>query len=341
MDKTNMVKFRLICKNIRAKTDYITMLQNNLNRSIKATLFIFILLGTSFCAKAQYYFFDDDYYDGDVLFEAGISVNAMNSLTDLAGKKGIGKRFLKDLNTGQTHASFGVFGSATYKNAIALRVEGTYGKVSSRDELLRGITDIAKERYNRNLDFRSNIYEAAAILEIHPVYMFINWASRDDLPPRYSPYIAGGIGYFSFNPQGTIPGTKSWVNLQPLHTEGQGFPTHPDRPNYKLKQVNFPLGAGVKYEASRLLNFRLEVLHRFLRTDYLDDLSSRYIDPAEFALYLPASKAALAVRMADKQINPVAIPSTGRKRGTVTENDGYFTVGLKMSLVIGRSKAVF
>lgn len=317
------------------------MLQNNLNRFTKVTLFLFILLGSSFCGQAQYYFFDDDYYDSDVLFEAGISVNAMNSLTDLAGKKGIGKRFLKDLNVGQTHASFGVFGSATYKNAIALRVEGTYGKVSNRDELLVGITDIAKERYNRNLDFRSTIYEASAVIEIHPVFMFINWASRDDVPPRYSPYLAGGVGYFSFNPQGTIPGTRTWVNLQPLSTEGQGFPTHPDRPIYKLKQLSFPLGAGVKYEASRLVNFRLEVLHRFLRTDYLDDLSTRYIDPAEFALYLPANKAALAARLADKQINPVAIPSTGRKRGTVTENDGFFTVGLKMSLVIGRSKAVF
>ncbi len=90
-----------------------------------------------------------------------------------------------------------------------------------------------------------------------------------------------------------------------------------------------------------MLNFRLEVLHRFTKTDYLDDLSTRYINPADFALYLPASKAALAVRMSDKQINPVAIPSTGRKRGTATENDGYFTVGLKMSLIIGRSKAVY
>ncbi len=317
------------------------MSKHNLRNLFPALLLSLMILGVQTVAHAQYYFFDDDYYDGDMLFEAGISVNAMNSLTDLAGKKGIGKRFLKDLNLGQTHASFGVFGSAIYKNAVALRLEGTYGKVSSRDEILRGVTDIAKERYNRNLDFRSNIYEASLVAEIHPVFMFINWASRDDLPPRSSPYIVGGVGYFSFNPQGTIPGTKTWVNLQPLSTEGQGFPTHPDREVYKLKQINFPLGAGIKYEASRLLNFRFEVLHRFLKTDYLDDLSSRYINPAEFAMYLPANKASLAARMADKQINPVAVPSTNRKRGTVTENDGYFTASLKMSLIIGRSKAVY
>lgn len=306
---------------------------------------IFLIFILTFCvnkyADAQYYFFNDEYYDNDVLFEVGASINAMNSLTDLAGKKGIGKRFLKDLNLGQTHISGGLFFGAIYKNAIALRVEGTFGKVSSRDELLRGITDIAKQRYNRNLDFRSNIYEVGALIEIHPLFMFINWASRDDEAPRYSPYVSGGVGYFSFNPQGTIPGTDRWVNLQPLHTEGQGFPTHPDNPDYKLKQINFPLGAGVKYEISRLFNMRLETVYRFTKTDYLDDLSGRYIDPAEFDLYLSPSNAILARALSDKQINPVAIPSTGRKRGNPQEKDGYFTVNLKMSLIIGRSKARF
>ena len=337
------VKIYLICSTIivRAKTE-IENMQIKLLRKLSSIFFILsIIIFSNQTAKAQHYFYDQDYYDSDLLFEAGISLNAMNSLTDLAGKKGIGKRFLKDLNLGETNASFGVFGSAIYKNAVAIRIEGTYGKVSSRDELLVGVTDIAKQRYNRNLDFRSTIYEACAIAEIHPLYMFINWAKRDASPPRFSPYIAGGIGIFSFNPQGTIPGTKTWVNLQPLSTEGQGFPSYPNRPKYKLKELNFPVGGGIKFEASRLLNFRLEVLHRFTRTDYLDDLSTTYINPADYARYLPASKAALALRMADKQINPVAIPSTGRKRGTATENDGYLTIALKMSLIIGRGKAVF
>ncbi len=306
----------------------------------RAVIFVLLLAGVHH-AKAQYYFFDDDYYDGNILWDAGFSVNAMNCLTDLAGKKGIGKKFLKDLNTGETHLSGGLFFSAMYKNAVALRLEGTFGKVSNRDELLVGIEDIAKQRYNRNLNFRSQIYEVSLTTELHPMFLFINWASIDRTAPRWSPYVTGGVGYFSFNPQGTVPGTKNWVNLQPLHTEGQGFPTHPERKEYKLKQFMYPMGGGIKYEASRLVNFRMEAVYRKLNTDYLDDLSTRYIDPAEFAQYLSPEKAALAVRMADKQINPVAIPSTGRKRGTATNNDGYFTVALKISLILGRNKAVY
>ncbi len=307
---------------------------------ILSSLLVFCVCFTK-QAAAQYYFFDDEYYDRDMLFEAGISANVMNSLTDLGGHEGIGKRFLKDLNMGKTHGSFGVFGGAIYKNAVAFRIEGTYGKVSGNDDVLIGITDIAKERYNRNLNFRSTIYDVQGVFEFHPIFLFINWAKRDDLAPRYSPYFSGGVGYFSFNPQGTLPGTNRYINLQPLHTEGQGFPTQPDRPNYKLQQFNYNYGFGVKYEISRLFNLRLETVYRKLNTDYLDDLSTRYINPADFDLYLSPEKAALAKIMNDKQINPVATPSTGRKRGNIEENDGYFTINLKMSLIIGRSKAVY
>ena len=66
-------------------------------------------------ATAQYYFFDGEYYDNPFLYEAGISLNAMNCLTDMGGRKGIGKTFLKDLNMGKTHISGGVFFSVAYK----------------------------------------------------------------------------------------------------------------------------------------------------------------------------------------------------------------------------------
>ena len=188
---------------------------------VLVSLMTVMILGSQH-AQAQYYFFDDTYYDQPVLYEAGFSVNAMNCLTDLGGKKGIGKKFTKDLNTGYTHLSGGVFFSVSYKNEFALRLEGTFGRVSSNDNVLLGITDIAKERFNRNLNFQSNISEVAALLEVHPMYIFIDWPARDRPPPRFSPYLLGGIGYFSFNPQ-TKLGNRT-IDLQPLHTEGRRFP---------------------------------------------------------------------------------------------------------------------
>jgi hypothetical protein len=284
-------------------------------------------------AKAQYYFFDDVYYDSPWLYETGISLNAMNCLTDLGGHKGIGKTFLKDLNMGKTHISGGVFFSVAYKNAVALRLEGTFGKVSGNDNVLLGITDIAKERFNRNLNFRSYITDVNAMLEIHPMYIFVDWPAKETSPPRTSPYLLGGIGYFSFNPQTKVG--NNYIDLQPLKTEGQGF-AETGRPDYKLNQLNIPMGGGVKYELSPLINLRAEVVYRKTFTDYIDDLSTRYVDPNLFAKYLTPQKAALATQLSNRQIEQRM--GVGSIRGISKNNDGFFTVNLKVSVIIGRER---
>ncbi len=305
------------------------------NILITAGLITVLFIGSK-DVSAQYYFFDGEYYDNPVLYEAGISLNAMNALTDMGGKKGIGKKFLKDLNIGKTHISGGVFFSAAYKNAVALRLEGTFGQISANDDVLLGITDIAKERFNRNLNFRSYITDVTAMLEIHPMYIFIDWPAKETTPPRTSPYLLGGIGYFSFNPQ-TKVGNRM-VDLQKLSTEGQGFAEHPDRPIYKLNQLNVPMGAGVKYELSPLINLRGELVYRKTFTDYIDDLSSTYIDPALFDKYfgVGTQKSITARALYDRQIENRA--GINGKRGTEKNNDAYFTANLKISVIIGRER---
>ena len=294
-----------------------------------------IFISKSNTAVAQYYFFDDEYYDDPWLYETGISLNAMNCLTDMGGNKGIGKTFLKDLNLGKTHISGGVFFNVAYKNAVALRLEGTFGKISGNDNVLAGITDIAKERFNRNLNFRSYITDINLMLEIHPKYIFIDWPARDDRPSKYSGYLLGGIGYFSFNPQTKLVGSNAYIDLQPLHTEGQGF-AESGKKDYKLNQINIPMGFGVKHEFSPLINLRAELVYRKTFTDYLDDLSTTYADPAWFDANLTPQKAELAKLLFDRQIEHRTDP--GGKRGTVKNNDGYFTLNLKISVIIGRER---
>lgn len=298
-------------------------------------LISFIILGTK-TASAQHYFFDGEYYDNPFLYEAGISLNAMNCLTDMGGNKGIGKKFLKDLNMGKTHISGGVFFSVAYKNAVALRLEGTFGQVSGNDNVLAGVTDIAKERFNRNLNFRSYITDVNAMLEIHPMFIFVDWPAKDVTPPRTSPYLLAGIGYFSFNPQTRL--NNRYIDLQPLHTEGQGL-VETGTENYSLQQLNIPMGAGVKYELSPLINLRGELVYRKTFTDYLDDLSDKYADKTWFrnpANGLTTQKADLAEILSDRQIENRT--GAGGKRGTVKNNDGFFTINLKISVVIGRER---
>lgn len=296
-----------------------------------------MLAGYSQKASAQYYYYNDDYYETPLLFEIGGSINAMNCLTDLGGKKGLGAKFFKDLNIGKTHLAGGFYAGILYKYMFALRLEATYGMVSANDNVLSGITDIAKERFNRNLNFRSTITEINALAEIHPLFVFIDWPAKDGYPPRYSPYLVGGIGYYSFNPQTKLK--NRWVDLQPLSTEGQGFAEYPDRKVYKLKQINIPVGAGIKYELSPLINLRLEFLYRILTTDYLDDVSTRYIDPALFANYFTGSKRTNALLLNDRQLEKHTAPNGGGRRGDPKDNDAYFSVNFKIGLILGRERS--
>lgn len=290
-------------------------------------------------AAAQYYFYNDSYYDTPLMFELGGSVGAMNSLTDIGGKKGIGGKFVKDLNMGNTEFTGGVYIAALYKYAIGLRLEANFGKLSAADSVLKSVDpkDIARARYNRNLSFRTNITEIAAIAEFHPLFAFIDWESRDADPPRWSPYIMGGISYFTFNPQAKI--NNVWVDLQPLRTEGQGFAEYPDRKPYKLNGIAIPIGGGVKYELSSLFNIRAEFMYRATNTDYIDDVSTSYADKSLYSNYFSGNRLINAVLLSDRQLGEIpgqTLP--GKKRGNPKDKDNFFSFNIKLGIGIGRER---
>ncbi len=285
--------------------------------------------------KAQNYYYNDKYYENAVVFELGGSFGVMNSLTDLGGKKGPGKNFVKDLRWKTAKPSAGVFILANYLDKISVRLEGTFGQVVGFDSILKNVASSTTGRYERNLSFKSKISEFQLAAEIHPL-MFKNFDEQD--PPLLSPYAIAGVGYYSFDPKAQLNG--QWFSLQPLHTEGQGFPEYPDRKNYKLNQINIVTGMGLKYQISPLLNARLEYVHRILSTDYLDDASTGYIDPAAFYANLPLSKAAIAQQLFDRkgEINPGDTGLPTEVRGDPNDNDTYFTIQFKIAMTIGRQR---
>ena len=306
--------------------------------TIVVTILIILMSGVFQKAGAQYYFYDNTYYDNPFLFELGGSAGIINCLTDLGGKKGIGKKFIKDVNFGNTQFAGGIFISATYKNSFALRLEGTFGQVKAFDSILKDVKSSVFGRYERNLSFRSRISEISLTTEFHPFFIFGNYEGGDAPPPRYSPYLLAGVGYFSFNPQAKLGNT--WVDLQPLSTEGQGFKEYPNSKPYKLRQVCFPVGMGIKYELSSLFNVRAELGYRILTTDYLDDVSSKeFIDPAAFSNNFTGTKLANALLLSDRhfELNPNYI-HTGEERGNPANKDGYFTFNVKFSLIFGRER---
>jgi hypothetical protein len=287
--------------------------------------------------KAQYYYYNSKLYDSPLVFEFGASFGVMNSLTDLGGKKGVGKKFIKDLRWKTAKPSYGMYLMGMYKNAIGVRLEGTFGEVIGYDSILKKVAASTYGRYERNLSFKSKISEFQLGVEIHPLF-FKDY--DDEEPPRLSPYIVIGGGIFSFDPQTKLNG--QWYSLQPLHLEGQGFSEYPDRKSYQLTQVNIIAGLGVKYEINSVFNARLEFVQRILSTDYLDDVSNvDYIDPNLFYQYLPANRAAIAQQLYNRtnELNPsdiVFLDNT--QRGDPKDKDSYFTIQFKIGIMLGRQK---
>ncbi len=299
-----------------------------------------ILFCITHTLKAQYYFYNDNYYDKPLLFEAGISIGPMNSLTDLGGRVGKGKSGAKDLNIKSTTLYESIYISAIFKNFLGLRLEGTAGMVKSKDSLLENAKSNGSiGRYNRNLSFRSHIYEISLTTEFHPLELLRTF-DPEGAPPSFSPYLIGGVGYFHFNPQALLD--SKWIDLQPLHTEGEGFSEYPKSKEYKLAQINIPLGVGLKYEFSGRFNLRLEYIVRKLFTDYLDDVHDKYIDPAVFSKYLAGTQLSQALIL-NNRVRADAVPNltTARpfqRRGNPGDKDTYFTLNIKAGFVFGRDR---
>lgn len=315
-----------------------------INSKQKRPFFLYFLLNFAFISlcstgrvSAQYYYYNDRFYDAPVLFELGGSVGAMNSLTDLGGNKGPGKKFVKDLNFGSTELVSGLYFGAMYHEIIGLRLEANFGKVSAYDSILSAVapTNLARMRYNRNLSFSSNITEISLMAEFHPFQLLKNRDNNDN-SSDFSPYVLAGIGYFTFNPQANLNGRM--VDLQPLRTEGQGFAQYPDRKPYNLHSISFPFGAGVKYDISPLVNLRTEVVYRITQTDYLDDVSTTYIDKSLFqANGFTGTKLSNALLLTDRQLGEFPRSSRpGRNRGNASNKDSFFSFNFKLGISIGR-----
>lgn len=266
--------------------------------------------------------------------EAGVSIGPSNFLGDLGGTRGKGMTFLKDNNFPLTKLMVGAHISTHPSPLWGLRLQVNYGQLKGEDEIIRPQGGLEEARKFRNSDFRSKLAEAYVAAEIYPTVL-TEYDPTDEYK-KIRPYALIGVGVFHFNPQGTDPTTGTWVDLAGLSTEGQGFAEYPNRKPYKLTQLNIPMGAGIKYFVSDNMSLALEVVHRKTFTDYIDDVSTTYVDPALFGQYfgVGTQRALLAERMANKSTLVANggngyIP--GDKRGTATNNDAYYHIGFKIN----------
>ena len=130
----------------------------------------------------------------------GLGLGPMFFLGDLGGHYGVGKRFLK----GFKYSPYTIFKRIYILNLypaefIGFRVAINQGKLTGDDAIInlmeRWRRNFGKQR---NLEFRSNIWEAYGAIEFYPT-VFIE--QYDGLKGKLRPYGVIGFGVFHFNPQ--------------------------------------------------------------------------------------------------------------------------------------------
>ncbi len=295
---------------------------------VRTFVLICILSVTAFRSSAQ------SITSGNGKIEIGLGIGPMFFLGDLGGNKGVGKStWLKDVSFPLTKLSKGIYANIYPTEWLGFRVSLNQGRVDGYDSLIKDHGGDERLRKMRNLQFQSQILEAYAAMEIYPTVFFEKY---DGLQGKFRPYGLVGIGMFHFNPKGKYyapDGTAKWVDLQPLRLEGQGMAEYPDRRPYSLNQMEVPLGVGFKYYIKENMYVGLEVLHRQTFTDYVDDVSTTYIDNSLFSRYLTADQAAMANQLYYRQDFVPNSSQTRRpadaQRGDVTQNDAFFTSVLR------------
>lgn len=258
------------------------------------------------------------------LWDVGVQAGASNYLGEMGGEADTRKDYLADLKFQQTR--FTASGFARYKLSYttSLKANLTYLRISGADSLSTN-----KGRAGRNLHFRNDIFELGLDAQFN-IYQVNDLGGSYRYRNDFKAYGFAGIAGFYHNPKAQYGGR--WVALQPLKTEGQADP-------YSRFGLAFPVGIGAFVTVEKKYRIGWELSWRKTFTDYLDDVSTSYADPASLSSPLSG---ALANRSVEYSNDPMFLRnySEGSKRGDPTHKDNYLTTTITASYVI-RGKSSF
>ena len=252
---------------------------------------------------------------------------AQNSIVQ-EGEFGIGigaGHYFGDLNTrarlNRPKPAAGLFFRKNFGNYMALRISGNFAQLGYSD-----VYNTHNEYMRRrNLSFNTNVWELALQGDFN-FYRFL----PGDPDFRFTPYVTLGAGIFNYDPYAFLNGDKYY--LRPLGTEGQGSAAYPQRRPYSSMAVSIPFGVGFKYAINERINLGFEVVHRFTNTDYLDDVSTTYVDPAIFPPLPPNNAPNPAALLSDRSYETgTPIGGKDRQRGNSQQKDQFATATFYVS----------
>lgn len=269
--------------------------------------------------------------------EIGGGIGVTNFMGDLGGANKIGSNGISDFDFRATRPTLHVDYRYYILQSLAAKAGLTYGWVGGSDENTE-----EQFRNNRNAHFRSPIVELAAQVD----WFFFEQSrtgqvhnlkgARGALNMDIGFYIFAGVSGFYFNPKAKLTevynpelieagleADNKWYALRKIGTEGQGY--FPTRKKYSPISVAVPFGLGIRHNLNSDMSIEFEYGFRKTFTDYIDDVSTSYVDPDVFE----GDDALVAKHFSNP--SPSADPdhplhsstSPGEQRGNPKENDAY------------------
>lgn len=204
---------------------------------------------------------------------------------------------------------------------LGLRASMAYGRVKGEDRH----SDQEWQKI-RNLSFKSPIIDLSLAGEYY-IFGFNPEPGNSII----APYATAGVSVFRFDPSTEYQGNS--VRLQPLGTEGQGLPGYPGK--YSLTNFGLAFGGGTKIILTETLNIGLEVVIRRTFTDYIDDISTKYVNYDDLNAGNGTLAASLGNRMNEYlgQSEPVQLP-TGSIRGSAKVKDYYMFTMASLNFIL-------
>lgn len=280
---------------------------------------IYIITLIIFCSTKFY---------SQYLWDYGVSAGVANYVGEIGGKDKDRQDFLMDLRIPNTRWGFGGFAQYKWKPKVSFKAAFEYCRISGDDKLSTN-----KGRNARNLSFRNDML----LLGVTGEYFFYE---NNDLGNTYRfkngfrAYIFAGVGGYYSNPKANYKG--EWVALRPLQTENV---------KYSAFGLALPYGLGFYFTVNKRHRIGFEAKAYKTFTDYLDDVSSQFADPAT-QTPLAAALGSRTNELTD--VDPAlaknyiynTVDNPGNKRGDPSHKDQLLSMNVSYSYVI-RGKSSF
>ncbi len=222
----------------------------------------------------------------------------------------------KRITLNQSNFGFGLGLKYDLNPHWSVRTEFNSGKIEADDKKNEPNLQL------RNLSFQSKIVEGNLLLE----YSFFDLSER-----KFTPYAFAGLAVFHFDPYAyDTLGNK--IYLKPLSTEGQGLAQYPNRKEYKLTQMAIPIGVGFRYKVADNITLGYELGMRKTFTDYLDDVSTSYVDEFILAQERGVKAVEMAFRGGELKNSTATYPLDGELRGGSQFKDWYYFHGITLTV---------